>query len=217
MLNIFLIIQYSLTIVPLMATITSKIISEDTRQQILDAASERFTQYGYNKTTMAEIAKDCGMSAANLYRHFENKLDIGANLACECLDNKTIGIRDIVQQKQQPAAERLQNIILNSLNFTYGQWSENPRLNEMVNAICDDRMDIVDGYRLNEHALLVELLKDGITNGEFAIDDVEDTAYAITAATTLFNTPLLMSTYTLKEFTSRANSVIKLLLNGILK
>jgi AcrR family transcriptional regulator len=200
-----------------MATNPSKNISDDVQQQILDAASERFTQYGYNKTTMAEIAKDCGMSAANLYRHFENKLDIGANLACECLGNKTIGIHDIVQQKQQPASERLQNIVLSNLNYTYGQWSENPRMNEMVNAICGARMDIVDDYRLNEHALLVELLNDGISNGEFVIDDTEDTAYAITAAITMFNTPLLMSIYTLEEFTSKADSVVKLLLNGILK
>lgn len=215
--NIFLIIQHSITIVVPMNAITNKIISDDIRQQILDAASTRFTQYGYNKTTMAEIAKDCGMSAANLYRHFENKLDIGANLACECLGNKTIGVRDIVQQKQQPASERLQNIVLSNLNYTYGQWSENPRMNEMVNAICGDRMDIVDDYRQNEHALLVELLGDGITNGEFAIDDVEDTADAITAAISMFNTPLLMHTCSLEQFTSKANSVVKLLLNGILK
>ncbi|NOQ82264.1 MAG: TetR family transcriptional regulator, partial [Methylophaga sp.] len=39
----------------------------DTRSQILSATEIRFSQYGYNKTTMAEIAKDCGMSAANLY------------------------------------------------------------------------------------------------------------------------------------------------------
>jgi AcrR family transcriptional regulator len=200
-----------------MVTTTNKIISDDVRQQILDAASERFTQYGYNKTTMAEIAKDCGMSAANLYRHFENKLDIGANLACECLGNKTIGVRDIVQQKQHPASVRLHNIVLSNLNYTYGQWSENPRMNEMVNAICEDRMDIVDDYRLNEHALLVELLEDGITNGEFAIDNVEDTADAITTAISMFSTPLLMHIYSLEQFTSKANSVVKLLLNGILK
>jgi AcrR family transcriptional regulator len=200
-----------------MATNPSKKLSDAVQQQILDAASERFTQYGYNKTTMAEIAKDCGMSAANLYRHFENKLDIGANLACECLGNKTIGTRDIVQQKQDPASKRLKDIILNNLNYTYGQWSENPRMNEMVNAICGARMDIVDDYRLNEHALLAELLRDGIKSGEFVIDDVEDTAYAITAAITMFNTPLLMSIYSLEEFTSKANSVVKLLLNGILK
>ena len=78
-------------------------------------------------------------------------------------------------------------------------------------------MDIVDDFKSVEHALLVELLEDGIANGEFSIDDIEDTAYAITAAISMFNTPLLMSIYTLEQFTSKANSVVKLLLNGILK
>jgi len=58
--------------------------SDKVRLRILEAAAQRFTQFGYNKTTMAEVAQDCGMSAANLYRYFENKLDIGANLACNC-------------------------------------------------------------------------------------------------------------------------------------
>ncbi len=200
-----------------MTTKPTKKLSDDVQQQILDAASERFTQYGYNKTTMAEIAKDCGMSAANLYRHFENKLDIGANLACGCLTNKTSVIQEIVQQKKEPASKRLKDIVLGNLNYTYGQWSENPRMNEMVTAICGARLDIVDDYKSVEHALLVELLEDGIANGEFEIDDVEDTVNAIIAAISMFNTPLLMSIYTLEQFTSKANSVVKLLLNGILK
>ena len=46
---------------------------EQTRQKILVAAQERFERYGFNKTTMNEIAKDCEMSAANIYRFFKNK------------------------------------------------------------------------------------------------------------------------------------------------
>ena len=34
------------------------------RSVILDAAEKRFLYYGYNKTTMAEIAADAEMSAA---------------------------------------------------------------------------------------------------------------------------------------------------------
>ena len=166
---------------------------------------------------MAEIAKDCGMSAANLYRHFENKLDIGANLACGCLANKTVGMREIVRNKKEPASKRLHDIILHNLNYTYSQWSESPRINEMVNAICADRVDIVHDFRTDENALLVELLEDGIKNGEFMIDDIEDTTQAITAATTIFTTPLLMPIYTLEEFTLKASSVVKLIFNGILK
>ncbi|MDH3693378.1 MAG: TetR/AcrR family transcriptional regulator, partial [Gammaproteobacteria bacterium] len=37
--------------------------SENVRERILEAANVRFQQYGYNKTTMAEIAGDCKMSA----------------------------------------------------------------------------------------------------------------------------------------------------------
>jgi len=61
--------------------------NEETRQLILDAAFERFGHYGYNKTTMVEIAQDVGMSAANLYRYFENKQEITEynkmNLSCQ--------------------------------------------------------------------------------------------------------------------------------------
>ena len=49
---------------------------EEIQQLILTAAQERFSQFGFNKTTMAEIAKDCKMSASNIYRFFDNKLEI---------------------------------------------------------------------------------------------------------------------------------------------
>ena len=39
---------------------------DEIKNQILDAAFARFGQYGLGKTTMAEIAKDCDMSAALL-------------------------------------------------------------------------------------------------------------------------------------------------------
>ena len=58
-----------------------KLDSEATRNQILDAARQRFTHYGFGKTTMADIASDCSMSAVHVYRYFENKHDIGAAMA----------------------------------------------------------------------------------------------------------------------------------------
>ena len=48
----------------------------DTREQILHAAMDRIKHYGYGKTTMAEIARDCDMSAGNIYRFFASKIDI---------------------------------------------------------------------------------------------------------------------------------------------
>ena len=50
-----------------------KLKKVDPTDTILKAAVNRFSEYGYNKTTMVEIAKDAGMSAANIYRYYKNK------------------------------------------------------------------------------------------------------------------------------------------------
>lgn len=195
----------------------TKLDTDDTRRQILAAASQRFTQFGYNKTTMAEIAQDCGMSAANLYRYFDNKLDIGANLAGCCLNEKLGLVQAIVDAEQRPAAERLREVVFTILRFTHGMWADNPRVNELVNVICEERMDLVEGHKEQEHALLMKLLQQGIAGGEFAVTDPEDTATALMSSLTLFCMPLLMPLYSLEVFEQRADAVVRLVLNGILR
>jgi AcrR family transcriptional regulator len=48
---------------------------------IAAVARSHFRRFGYAKTSMQEIAEDCGMSVANLYRYYEGKLAIGAAVA----------------------------------------------------------------------------------------------------------------------------------------
>jgi len=192
-------------------------IPDDTRQRILDAAGERFQQYGYNKTTMAEIAKDCDMSAANLYRYFENKLAIGADLACSCLDEGIEKLREIVLDPQISPSVRLRQFILGTFEHTYSRWSETPRINEMVTVICHERNDIVDLHVQKKQALLITLLKDGNQKGEFAVTDPEQVAEALLTATTLFGVPLLMPLFSKQAFERKAENLAALLLKGILK
>ena len=44
--------------------------------RILDSAEKLFRHYGYAKTNVADIAKDLGMSPANIYRFFASKVEI---------------------------------------------------------------------------------------------------------------------------------------------
>ncbi|MEE9229856.1 MAG: helix-turn-helix domain-containing protein, partial [Acidobacteriota bacterium] len=41
------------------------------RREILQAARRRLEHYGYEKTTMAEIASDAGMAVGTLYQYFK--------------------------------------------------------------------------------------------------------------------------------------------------
>ena len=42
-------------------------------QRILSAAAERIAHYGYDKTTIEEIARDAGISKGAVYLHFRSK------------------------------------------------------------------------------------------------------------------------------------------------
>ena len=71
-----------------MSSATEHATPDLVRENILDAAQARLLRFGYHKTTMAEIADDTGMSAANLYRYFKNKQDIVAECTARCVDER---------------------------------------------------------------------------------------------------------------------------------
>jgi len=53
----------------------------DVRERILTTAERLFREIGYQKTTVADIARDLRMSPANVYRFFDSKKSINAGVA----------------------------------------------------------------------------------------------------------------------------------------
>ena len=190
---------------------------EQIRARILEAAQRRFEQFGFNKTTMAEVAQDCKMSAANLYRYFENKQDIGAQLACRCLGEEEAILREVVSRREQSAAARLRAFVLEMLHRTYQTWSERPRIDEMVEAICKERTDVIEQHRAAKRRLLVALLAEGNASGEFDVPDPAKAADGILTATVMFDVPLFMHMSPLADFEQHAQNLSELVLRGLLK
>ena len=56
-------------------------VEPDTRERILVVAERLFRQLGYQKTTVADIAKELRMSPANVYRFFDSKKAIHEGVA----------------------------------------------------------------------------------------------------------------------------------------
>jgi len=191
--------------------------TDDIRQRILQAAEERFRTYGYGKTTMAEIAKDSAMSAANLYRYFENKLDIGAFLAQQCMAEQLDISREVVQRAGLSSAERLQEFILVKLRYIHDSCACDNKINELVATIVSERKELVHNKEAAEQSLIAEILAEGNRNGEFNIPDVLKTAKSVQSATVKFSVPIFMGLYPLKEFEEMAIDVVQLLLSGLKK
>lgn len=49
---------------------------EDIKTMILDRAKNRFDRFGFQKTTMDEISRDCKISKRTLYEHFQDKQNL---------------------------------------------------------------------------------------------------------------------------------------------
>ena len=190
--------------------------SELIRSQILDAARARFTQYGFGKTTMAEIAQDCSMSAANLYRYFENKHDIGAAMACQCLSDKAQALRPVVESDDS-AADKIKAFFLTNLRYTHEQWSSQQHMNQLVDAITECRGDIVELHMKQMHDLLARIIDQGVRQGEFDVRDTAESANAVLAAMFIFDYPNMMGLYPLEVFEHKATKVAELIVHGLKK
>ncbi|MFT5134247.1 MAG: AcrR family transcriptional regulator, partial [Gammaproteobacteria bacterium] len=170
------------------------------KEQILNAAMVRFGQYGYNKTTMVEIAQDTDMSAANLYRYFKNKQQIAA-ACCERFTNERIDLlRTAIRQPRLNAEERLKTYIKTSLTHCFEMFSKENRIGELVVHIASDHPELVHRKIELQQSLLAEILAFGNQSGEFEIDDVITAAEGLHAAMVVFEVPMFMTLFSYEVF-----------------
>jgi AcrR family transcriptional regulator len=61
-------------------------LDHSVREQIVEAAFEHFGHYGYEKTTVAELAKSIGFSKSYIYKFFDSKQAIGEVICANRLE-----------------------------------------------------------------------------------------------------------------------------------
>ena len=188
---------------------------EETKDQILKAAEARFIQYGFNKTTMNEIAKDCNMSAANIYRFFKNKNEIVAEKAVQFFQEVEDILREIVRRPGMTAIQRLEEITLKQLQSHFDLIDNKPKLMEIIDFMSTERFDIVEHHDEVTRSLVAEVLAEGNRSGEFEVDDIVATADIFLKATILTSCPILMGFFTYKELEHFSKEVVGLLFKGL--
>lgn len=83
---------------------------ERRRQQIIVAAKRVFSQKGFNKATMEDIAKEAELSPGTLYLYFKNKEELYASLSLRILQYLHIRVEH-VNKEDMPPEEKIEALM----------------------------------------------------------------------------------------------------------
>lgn len=188
----------------------------DPRDAILKAAGERILHYGYGKTTMSEIASDCGMSAGNIYRFYPSKIDIAEALTRKFSTETHQTYSAIVRDPSRPASAKLRDFFDFRLERTFRLFERNPKLMELAEIMARERPEYLAEERTQERLFLEKILEEGVRNGEFQLpQDTVITADLVQCCTLKFRVPQFWTTERLDALRAELESLLDLLMDGL--
>ena len=187
----------------------------ETRERILAAAMTRIKHYGYGKTTMAEIAADCGMSPGNIYRFFEAKIDIADAMARRHYAENHLESAAIARRKDIAPDQRLREIFFKRMRDNFELFHENAKILEVAEVLSRERPLFANEQLAHDRVILSALLQEGAEQGLFMGGDYSFIAEMLQSATVKFSIPQLFSQLPLPKLERELGGVMDLLLNGL--
>ncbi len=150
--------------------------------RILDAAERLFRHYGYSKTTVADIARDLGMSPANVYRFFASKVEIHQAICGRML---AAGYQMAHETCHLPisASDRLRRFVHGQYQMTVETMLDQEKVHEMVIVAIERDWHVIEKHIDSIHALIADVIRDGIAAGEFVEQDADVASRCFGAAT----------------------------------
>lgn len=150
-------------------------VAADNRAAILDAASDRFLELGYDRTSLAKIADRAGVSKATLFKQFPTKAAL--------FEAMVLGAGDTADSELPalPSGDFHSGLV--SLGIAYAELLTRPRMTELIRAVISEsaRFPELREQTFNFGTLPVlralrRFLETSNDNGEADVDDLDTAA-----------------------------------------
>ena len=151
--------------------LTSEHVETDTRERILVVAERLFRHIGYQKTTVADIAKELRMSPANVYRFFDSKKAIHEGVA-RVLMGGVEGAALAIMRKPGPAVARLRELLVTIHSMNSERYVGDSKLHEMVEIAMEESWEVCLAHMQTIVQAIGGVIAQGAASGEFDVTDV---------------------------------------------
>ena len=173
-------------------TLVSDHVEADTRERILAVAERLFREIGYQKTTVADIAKVLRMSPANVYRFFDSKKAIHEGVARGLMG----GVEDAAQAiaaKRESAVSRLRELLTTIHRMNSERYVGDSKLHEMVEVAMEESWDVCVSHMEAITHTIGDVIAQGAASGEFEVTDLQAAALCSCAAMIKFFHPQMIA------------------------
>jgi len=167
-------------------------VETDTRERILVTAERLFREIGYQKTTVADIAKSLNMSPANVYRFFDSKKSINAGVARRLMGQVERQSQAIVAGKQN-AATRLRELLTTVHRMNSERYVADSKMHDMVAVAMEENWEVCNAHMECITGIIGSVIADGVASGEFQVSDVPLAAHCACTAMVRFFHPQVIA------------------------
>jgi AcrR family transcriptional regulator len=155
-------------------------------------AERLFREIGYQKTTVADIAKMLRMSPANVYRFFDSKKAIHEGVARSLMGEVEVEAQRIANTSG-PAAPRLRELLTTVHRMNSERFVGDSKLHEMVEIAMEESWEVclAHVHRITES--IGAVIGQGMASGEFEKVDVPLAALCTCTAMVRFFHPQMIA------------------------
>lgn len=162
------------------------------RSRIVVEAERLFREIGYQKTTVADIAKRMRMSPANVYRFFDSKKSIHVAVARSLMTEVEEAIGALAAGDGS-ATSRLREILRSVHQMNAERYVGDEKLHEMVAIAMEESWDVCVAHMERITTVIAGVLGEGKANGEFRVTDVPLAAMCVCSAMIRFFHPQMIA------------------------
>ncbi len=156
---------------------------EERRRQILDAALTIFSCKGFHATNVSDVAAQAGVSQGTIYWYFDSKeelftaamLSVFADFGQETL--ASLEACETAAEKLRALGRRMEDFVgrVEGIFIMFlGYWASSPSREEAGRYWVDVLVEYKD--------IIVDIIEEGVRNGEFRPVDAEALVWALMAA-----------------------------------
>ena len=141
--------------------------AEATRAAIMDTAERLFRTLGYQKTAVADIARELRMSPANVYRFFPSKAAINEAICARILAGLENLAWGIARGPGTPP-DRLRALFRALQEQTIALFFHEKTMHDMVGAAMQENWPVIEAHSPAIETAIRHILMDGQATGCFA-------------------------------------------------